>query len=209
MRISVTFLKSRYERPETIKEIAKTDADYIHVDIMDGEFVEKTVLSIEETQKLFEHSNKPLDIHLMCSSPKKYIESLSKLNVSFITIHAEIEEDLGLLINLIHSFGISAGLSIKPETPVSAIEKYLNVIDNVLIMGVNPGYGGQSLILSTVNKIDELKKLRNDNGYHYQISLDGGVNLETRKMLDDLDIVVAGSYICESIDYQKQIDTLR
>lgn len=209
MKISVTFLKSRYERSETIKEIAKTDADYIHVDIMDGDFVERTVLSIEETQKLFEHSTKPLDIHLMCSSPKKYIESLSNLNVSFITIHAEIEEDLESLIELIHSFGNGAGLAIKPETPVSMIEKYLSVIDNVLIMGVKPGYGGQSLILSTVNKIDELKKLRKDKGYHYQISLDGGVNLETRQMLDDLDIIVAGSYICESIDYQKQIDTLR
>ncbi len=76
-------------------------------------------------------------------------------------------------------------------------------------MGVNPGYGGQSLIPSTVDKISELKKLREDKNYHYQISLDGGVNLETRKMLDDLDIVVAGSYICESNDYQKQIDTLR
>lgn len=209
MKISVTFLKSRYERPETIAKIEKTDADYIHVDIMDGEFVERTVLSIEETQKLFENTNKPLDIHLMCSHPKKYIEFLSNLNVAFITIHAEIEDDLRLLIDLIHSFGIRAGLSIKPDTPVSEIEKYLSVIDNVLIMGVNPGYGGQSLILSTVNKIEELKKLRNDKEYHYQISLDGGVNLETRKMLDDLDIVVAGSYICESIDYQKQIDTLR
>ncbi len=209
MKISVTFLKSKYERKKTIEEILKTDADYIHVDIMDGKFVERTVLSIEETQNLFNNCSKPLDIHLMCSHPEDYIEASKNLSVSYITIHAEIDEDLDELIEIIHSLGIKAGLAINPDTTISSIEKYLERIENVLIMGVNPGYGGQSLIPSTVDKISELKKLREDKNYHYQISLDGGVNLETRKMLDDLDIVVAGSYICESNDYQKQIDTLR
>ncbi len=145
----------------------------------------------------------------MCSHPEDYIEASRNLNVSYITIHAEIDDDLDELIEIIHSLGIKAGLAINPDTTISSIEKYLERIENVLIMGVNPGYGGQSLIPSTVDKISELKKLREDKNYHYQISLDGGVNLETRKMLDDLDIVVAGSYICESNDYQKQIDTLR
>ncbi len=95
MKISVTFLKSKYERKKTIEEILKTDADYIHVDIMDGKFVERTVLSIEETQNLFNNCSKPLDIHLMCSHPEDYIEASRNLNVSYITIHAEIDDEIG------------------------------------------------------------------------------------------------------------------
>lgn len=209
MKTSITFLKSKYDRPLTIKKIMETDTDYIHVDIMDGIFVDRTVLSIDETLELFKDSTKPLDIHLMCAHPREYIEALSHLNVAYFTIHAEIEDDLSELISLIHNLGIGAGIAIKIETTIQDIEKYLDSIENVLIMGVTPGYGGQKLALSTVDKIGELMSYRDKYNYHYKISLDGGVNADTRSLLDNLDIIVAGSYICESDDYQKTINTLR
>lgn len=209
MKTSITFLKSKYERNETVARIMETDTDYIHVDIMDGIFVDRVVLSIEETKALFASSTKPLDIHLMCEHPKKYIEELSSLNVAYFTIHAEIKDDINELISLIHSLGISAGLAIKIETKVDDIIEYLDSIENVLIMGIIPGYGGQKLELSTIDKIDVLKNYREKYNYHYKISLDGGVNADTRKLLDNLDIIVAGSYICESENYQNTINTLR
>ncbi len=209
MKTSITFLKSKYDRTGTINRIMETDTDYIHVDIMDGVFVDRTVLSIDETKQLFENSKKPLDIHLMCAHPKKYIEELSNLNVACFTIHAEIEDDVSELISLIHSLGISAGIAIKLETSIQDIESYLDSIENVLIMGIIPGYGGQKLVRSSVDKIDELIRYREKYNYHYKISLDGGVNADTRGLLDNLDIIVAGSYVCESDDYQKTINTLR
>lgn len=209
MKTSITFLKSKYERDETVKKIMDTDADYIHVDIMDGKFVPRVVLSIDETKSLFENSIKPLDIHLMCEDPLVYIDALSHLNVKYFTIHAEITKDIAKIIDHIHDLGIQAGIAICQETPVEKISNYLDRIENVLIMGVIPGYGGQKLIRSTVDKIDELRTLREKYNYHYQISLDGGVNADTRMLLDNLDIIVAGSYVCESDDYQKTINTLR
>lgn len=209
MKASITFLKSNDDRKTTIAKIMETDADYIHVDIMDGDFVPRTVLSIDETLDLFVDSKKPLDIHLMCSHPKNYIEALSDLNVAFFTIHAEIEDDIRELIDYIHKLGIGAGIAIKLNTSIKDIEKYLDSIENVLIMGVEPGYGGQPLTRSAVDKIDELRDLREKYNYHYKISLDGGVNSDTRVLLDNLDIIVAGSYVCLSDDYQKTINTLR
>lgn len=209
MKTSITFLKSKYDRKTTVQKIMETDADYIHVDIMDGIFVDRVVLSIEETVELFSNSTKPLDIHLMCEHPREYIEALSNLNVAFFTIHAEIADDKRELISLIHEYGIGAGIAIKIETGVNDIGEYLDSLENVLIMGVTPGYGGQKLALSTVEKISELIQARDKYNYHYKISLDGGVNDNTRPLLDNLDIIVAGSYVCESDDYQTKINTLR
>jgi ribulose-phosphate 3-epimerase len=209
MKTSVTFLKSKYDRSSTIEKIMETDTEYIHIDIMDGIFVDRTVLSIEETRELFLNSQKKLDIHLMCEKPREYIEALSDLNVEYFTIHAEIKENVKELISYIHSLGINAGLAIKLETTIEDVRDYLDSVENILIMGVNPGYGGQPLTLSAVNKIHELKECRERYNYHYQISLDGGVNSDTRSLLGDLDIIVAGSYICESDDYQAKINTLR
>ena len=209
MKTSVSFLKSKVSREETIKKITETDADYIHVDMMDGIFVERSVLTIDEVKSSLKNSTKPLDIHLMVAYPKEYINELSNLNVSYITIHAEITEELNELIDLIHSYGINAGIAINPDTDVSAIKSYLDNIEYVLIMGVTPGYGGQELMPVSVNKINELADLREQYNYHYKISFDGGVNNKTRKLLNGLDIIVSGSYVCEKDDFQEAINTLR
>lgn len=209
MRTSISFLKSNDTREETINRIIATDANYIHVDVMDGEFVERKVLEIDEVVKLLSKSRKPLDIHLMVSHPLEYISAFKNLNAHYITIHAEIEDNIEDLIKLIHSYGIRAGLAINPSTEVIKISKYLTMIDQVLIMGVNPGYGGQELIPECVDKIKELIDMRDNYNYHYLISLDGGVNGETRKLLDGLDIIVSGSFVCMSDDYQTKINELK
>ncbi|MCH5166651.1 MAG: ribulose-phosphate 3-epimerase [Erysipelotrichales bacterium] len=209
MKTSISFLKSKYDRAEAIAKIMETDTDYIHVDMMDGIFVERSVLSISEVKDLLSNSKKLLDIHLMVAHPKNYINELAELNAKYITIHAEIQDDINELIDLIHSYGISAGIAINPESGVDSINDYLDNIEYVLIMGVDPGYGGQELKLESVKKIEELQSLREQYNYHYQISLDGGVNDKTRPLLNGLDIIVSGSYVCISDNYQEIINTLR
>lgn len=209
MRTSISFLKSNVSREETIERITLTDADYIHVDVMDGDFVERKVLDIDEVIKLLSKSRKSLDIHLMVSHPLEYITAFKNLNAQYITIHVEINDDVDDLIRLIHSYGIRAGIAINPDTEVTKIAKYLSHIDQVLIMGVNPGYGGQELIPACVDKIKELIDMRDNYNYHYFISLDGGVNEDTRKLLDGLDIIVSGSFVCMSDNYQSKINELK
>lgn len=209
MKTSISFLKSNVSVEETIEKIILTDADYIHVDVMDGEFVERKVLEINEVVRLLSKSRKPLDIHLMVAHPLEYISAFKNLNARYITIHAEINDNVDDLVKLIHSYGIRAGIAINPDTEVRKINKYLSYIDQVLIMGVNPGYGGQELIPECVEKIKELSDMRDNYNYHYLISLDGGVNGETRKLLDGLDIIVSGSFVCMSEDYQKRIYELK
>lgn len=209
MKTSISFLKSNSTREETIQKITETNSEFIHVDVMDGEFVPRRVLEVEEVKGLLANSQKELDIHLMVKDPKNYINEFSNLNAKYITIHVEIEEDINELINLIHSYGIGAGIALNPKTNVEKLLPYLDHIEYVLIMGVNPGEGGQSLIFETLDKIKMLQQLREQYNYHYQISLDGGVNGETKKLMNGLDIIVSGSYVCMSNNYQEKVDSLR
>lgn len=209
MKVSITFLKFKETMKKAIEEIETTDADYLHVDVMDGKFVPPVVLPIAEIEELLPNTKKPLDVHLMVESPREYIDVFSKYNTEYITIHSEIDEDILSLIDYIHSKGIKAGIAINPETTVSSISGYLKVVDYCLIMGVVPGYGGQKMIPETIAKIQELKKIRERNNYHYVISFDGGVNNETRHLLDDLDIMAVGSFITMSDNFQMRVNEMR
>lgn len=210
MKTSISFLKSKYDTKETIDLLNKSNADYIHVDIMDGEFVPRVQLPIQETLDLFEDKNHlPLDIHLMVSYPLEYIEKLKVLKPEIITIHSEIETRVETYLRLIKYYNIKAGLAINPNTSVKDIESYLKYADYVLIMGVTPGYGGQPLIVSTIDKIRELIEFRKKNHLSYVISFDGGVNKDTLSLLKGLDIIVSGSYVCMSDDYNETINTLK
>lgn len=209
MKVAVSYLKSKYDLKTTIESIENTDADYIHVDVMDGIFVNNKTYLYNELESVLKDTKKLLDVHLMVENPIKYIMDYKNLKPEFITIHSEIDKNIEDLIDLIHSFGIKAGISIKPNTSIEKIECLLKRIDNVLIMSVEPGMGGQKFMDSIIYKIDILNKLRKENNYKYLISIDGGINNETIGKVSGVDFVISGSFICMNNDYQKQIDMLR
>ncbi len=208
MKVAVSYLKSKYDLKTTIESIENTDADYIHVDVMDGIFVPNNTHDYESLKSVLKDTKKPLDVHLMVDNSIKYIIDYKNLKPEFITIHSEINQNIEDLIDLIHSYGIKAGISIKPGTDIKEIEYLLEKIDNVLIMSVEPGKGGQKYIDSE-DKINKLKTLREENNYNYLISIDGGINNETIEKVKDVDFVISGSFICMSDNYQEKIDELR
>ena len=205
----MSFLKSKYSLKDTIDKINNTDAEYIHVDVMDGNFVPNISCIYNDVKDVLKNTNKMLDIHLMVDNPIKYILEYKNLSPKFITIHSEINNNIDDLVDLIKSYGIGVGLSIKPKTSIEFIEKYLDRVDNVLIMSVEPGKGGQKFMDSVVYKIDILDKIRKNKKLNYKISIDGGINKDTIDKVRNVDFVISGSYICMNEDYQSMIDNLR
>ncbi len=207
MQLSVSFLGMKENRKENILKLSNEKIDFLHIDVMDGQFVENKTDSLEELKKILPLSI-PFDVHLMVEDTFRYIEEFATLRPHYMTIHAEVD---GLLkgIDLIKSKNIKIGISICPDTPVSKIMPYLPLIDLVLVMTVNPGKSGQKLIPSTVNKVNELKRIRDIQKYHYQIEVDGGIDDATIKICKNADIFVVGSYITERMSYEKQIFKLK
>ena len=205
MEVSVSFLKTRLTPQETISELNWTSCDYLHIDVMDGVFVDNETMHIDEITLLLRENIKPLDVHLMCSDLKKYIPLYADLMPKYITFHLEAVDNVDEIINFIHSYGIKCGISIKPETNVDELLPYLDNIDLVLVMSVNPGLGGQTFMMESIDKINKLRKLNKGN---FKISVDGGINNETIKYVD-VDIAVSGSYVCMSNDFEGAIRNLR
>lgn len=208
MKVAVSFLKSKYNIKETIKKIEETNADFIHIDFMDGKFVENKSITFNEMKKALLNTNKMLDIHLMVNNPSKYINEFATLNTDYITFHYEAVKDVMKVINEIKEVGLRIGLSINPNTKISEVEKYLPYIDQLLVMSVIPGKGGQTFMESTIEKIEELISIREINKFDFIISVDGGINDETVSLVNS-DMVVSGSYICMSDNYQERIDRLK
>lgn len=209
MEVSVSYLSSYYSKEKTIYLIEKSKADYIHVDLMDGGFVPNKNFTINEVLKLLKNHDKPLDIHLMTFDPIIYIDDLSTLNPTYITIHLEATKDIVRTIETIKRKNIKVGISVKPNTDLLELIPYLSFIDLVLIMSVEPGEGGQAFIPSSVSRLEELLKIKEDNNLNFKIAMDGGINNETIKELKGLDIAISGSYICKSKDYDQQIESLK
>ena len=172
-------------------------ADLIHCDVMDGHFVPNITIGPLIVKAAKKSTELPLDVHLMISSPDSLIPEFAKAGANFITVHQEAVPHLHRTIELIKSLGCKAGVALNPSTPVSTLKNILEDLDLVLIMSVNPGFGGQKFITSTLGKIAELKKLREKHNYHYQIEIDGGVNKTTVHKIKEAgcDIFVAGSSI--------------
>lgn len=210
MKISSSILSNNYKPEELIKKFNNTKVDYMHIDVMDGKFVDNKSYTISDIKKFNDLSTKKLDVHLMVKNPEKYIEDLSVLNVEYITFHYEAIKDITNLIDEIKSCGIKAGISINPDTEASAVYPYLNNLDMVLVMTVNPGRSGQGFIEEVLTKISELKSYINDNGYKTIISVDGGVNEETSAILRDLgvDMLVSASYI-QGEDTEEKVKFLK
>lgn len=212
MKVGVSFISSDYDLETTIKKIDESSADYIHVDMMDGIFVENSNFTVQDIKKMFKNTNKKLDVHIMVCSPNKYVKDFAKMeNVEYLTIHAESHRRPIDVINMIRHTPLKAGLAINPETKVSHIVPLLNHLDQVLVMSVKPGKGGQKFMEEILYKIETLKELREQNGYHYLINVDGGINEETAKLVKEAgaDMVVSGSYVCKSEDYDQRIESVR
>ena len=212
MKVAVSFLKIKDDLEGALKKIEVTDCDYIHVDMMDGIFVPSLNYSVADIRKLFKNINKKLDVHMMCSSPNKYIKDFAKVpNLEYLTLHFEAHRKPIDVINMIRHAKLKVGIAINPETKVHKIIPMLAHSDQVLVMSVKPGEGGQAFLPEVLYKIETLKEVREQNHYHYIISVDGGINRETALLCKEAgaDMVIGGSFVCMQENFQKQIDQLR
>ncbi len=196
-----------------IKKLENAGADMIHVDVMDGHFVPNITIGPPVIKSLRKYTDLPFDVHLMISPVHKYIEDFSKAGSDIITIHPEATENVKDSIDLIKSLGKKVGLSLNPDTPINTIEKYLDQIDLVLVMTVYPGFGGQKFISKVLNKIKNLKNIKDENKFSFDIEVDGGVNFENNKLAIEAgaNILVSGTTIFKNNDgdIKKNIDLLR
>ncbi|MGM9881975.1 MAG: ribulose-phosphate 3-epimerase [Bacilli bacterium] len=206
MELSVSILNSK-DRINTTKILNNSNMSYLHIDVMDGKFVSQKTFLPSEIKEMALLSHKKLDIHLMVKDPISYIEKLKDLpNIEYITIHLEIAKDIKNILNKIREFGFKSGLSIKPNTDVSKLLPYLDCIDLILVMTVEPGLGGQPFIKSSPAKLEEVRNLIQD--YNIKIEVDGGINNETIKEVSLSDIAVVGSYITSSDNPLEKINSL-
>ena len=176
MKVSLSILTVDYYNIENSLKDIISDLDYIHMDVMDGVFVPNISFGYSFIGALNKKIDTIIDTHLMIMNPDKYIEQFAKAGSDYITFHVEADCDIKKTIDLIHSYGVKAGISIKPKTNVGDILEYLPLVDMVLVMSVEPGFGGQSFMPNSIDKCKELKSLKEKNGYSYLINIDGGIN---------------------------------
>ena len=208
MKVSVSFLSSK-NIPRDLRLLNDTDVDYIHVDIMDGKFVENKTMPFREMRHISDYTSKRLDVHLMVEDPSNYIPLYAELNTEYIVFHVEVDEDIEKNLKLIKDYSIKCGLSICPETKVSCLIPYLPYLDQILVMSVVPGKGGQSFIEESEEKIKEVRKLIESYNLDIVINVDGGINNKTKDKCSESDILTAGSYIINSENFQEKISSLR
>lgn len=194
-----------------ITMINESTADWIHVDIMDGVFVPNISMGLPVVQAVNKHAKKPLDVHLMIVQPERYIEDFRKAGAEIISVHAEACIHLHRTIQQIKATGAKAGVAINPHTPVSVLSEIIADIDLVVIMSVNPGFGGQKFIPNTFNKIRELSEMIKKKGSGALIEIDGGVNQDNAKDLLEAGatVLVAGNFVFASSDPKATIAKLK
>lgn len=182
---------------EEIETIDNAGAEYIHVDVMDGMFVPSISYGMPVIKSIRKSTGKVFDVHLMISEPIRYIADFAASGAGMITVHVEACSDVVATIEKIREYKLKVGITLNPDTPVSAIKPYLNRVDMVLIMSVNPGFGGQKFITSSVDKIKEVKRLRDELNLSYDIEVDGGINIDNLATVLEAgaNVIVAGSAI--------------
>ena len=191
IKLAPSILSADFARlGEQIAEVARAGADYIHVDVMDGHFVPNITIGAPVVASIRPVTSLPLDVHLMIEHPERYISEFASAGADIITVHVEACPHLQGTIRLIKELGVKAGVSLNPPTPLSAIEEFIPHVDLVLIMSVNPGFGGQSFIPETLPRIANMRKILDDRGLSAELEVDGGINADNAP-----DIVKAGANV--------------
>jgi ribulose-phosphate 3-epimerase len=196
---------------EEIQAVEKAGADWIHADVMDGHFVPNITMGPIIVEAARKSTHLPIDVHLMIENPDRYIPEFAGAGASWISVQVETCVHLNRTVQMIRDLGVRPGAVLNPSTPLSTLDYILEYVDYVLIMSVNPGFGGQSFISNTTDKIKALKKMIADRGLSVLVEVDGGINLKTIQSvsLAGADVFVAGSAIFGSADYQKTMDEMR
>ena len=194
---------------DEIKKLNETDCDFIHIDVMDGHFVPNLTIGPDVIKSIRSLTNKVFDVHLMMDPVKKYLKDFIKAGADILTVHHEISEDSLECLKEIKRNNILAGISIKPSTPSSQVIKYLEYVDLVLVMTVEPGFGGQKFLNSQIPKIEEIKKMTENKNIN--IEVDGGITIENARLVKNAgaNILVSGSTIFSKKNYSQIIDNLR
>lgn len=212
MKVSPSLLSANFAdmRPD-LEMINRSEADYLHLDVMDGVFVPNISFGFPVIKSVAKVCTKPLDVHLMIVEPDKWISQIRDLDAEIMNVHQEACTHLHSVVQRIHAAGMKAGVTICPATPVSTLVDIIEDVDLVLIMSVNPGFGGQPFIRHSLKKVAELRRLIDNSGSNAVIEVDGGVNLSTGKELAEAgaDILVAGSYVFGADDPEDAIRSLR
>ncbi|MFH1222787.1 MAG: ribulose-phosphate 3-epimerase [Pseudomonadota bacterium] len=210
-KIAPSILSANFSKlGEEIKKVEVDGVQYIHVDVMDGHFVPNITIGAPVVKSIKKIAKIPLDVHLMITEPEKYIDDFIKAGSDIVTIHSEATKNAAKVLADIRSKGVKAGISIKPNTPLNSISSLYDKVDLVLIMTVEPGFGGQKLITRALDKVRELKKIKEKNKYNFIIEVDGGVNEENIKECVDAgaELLVAGNAVFAASDPAQAIKNL-
>ena len=212
MKISPSILSGDFAYfGDAVKSAQKGGADFVHIDVMDGHFVPNITIGPQTVAAIKKYTALPLDVHLMITQPDRYVENFVKAGADILTVHMEASVHIHRSIQLINSFGIKSGISINPSTPVEALEYLLPDVDLVLLMTVNPGFGGQSFIPQMFEKIKKMRTIIDSSGNDILLEVDGGVNMKNIHKLSVLgvDISVAGAAVYGSNDVEQAIKELK